>query len=413
MTGDVAAAGLAVAPYPGGVLGSVVDLILIALIIMFALNGYRQGFVIGALSFLGFFGGALIGLQLAPLIVQRMQSDGGRVIMSMISVFGLAVLGQTGAAWAGTRLRHAIRSERGRRVDDIGGILVSVLALLLVAWMMAGPLGSSSIPGVARSVRNSLIIGAVDRVMPDQARALYNGLRDTIANGEFPNVFGDLTPTRAREVEPPDPQLANSPAVAMAKQSVVKIHGTAPSCGRRIAGSGFVYAPEHVMTNAHVVAGTRGALAVQLNGGSRSGRVVYYDPERDLAVVYVPGLAAPPMGWSASPAETGDDAIVVGYPLDGPFTPTAARIRDVRQVKGPDIYDRQTVIREVYMIRAKVRSGNSGGPLLAGDGHVIGVVFAAAVDDPDTGFALTAREAASVATAGANRTVAVSTGPCA
>lgn len=394
-------------------LGSVVDLVLIALIIMFALNGYRQGFVIGALSFAGFFGGALLGLQLAPLVVRHMHSDGGRVVISMISVFGLAVLGQTAAAWAGTRLRLAISSERGRRVDDIGGVVVSVLALLLVAWMMAGPLGSSSIPGLARSVRNSVIIGAVDRVMPDQARSLYNGLRDTIANGEFPNVFGDLTPTRAREVSPPDPRLANSPAVAAARKSVVKIHGTAPSCGRRIAGSGFVYAPEHVMTNAHVVAGTRGALTVELNGDDRAGRVVYYDSGRDLAVVYVPGLAAPAMPWSAQQAETGDDAVVVGYPLDGPFTPIAARIRDVRQVKGPDIYDRQTVIREVYTIRATVRSGNSGGPLIAGDGSVLGVVFAAAVDDPDTGFALTADEVAPVATAGADRTAGVSTGPCA
>jgi S1-C subfamily serine protease len=395
------------------VFGSVVDLILIALMIMFALNGYRQGFLIGALSFVGFFGGALIGLQLAPLVVERFDSATARVLVSLIAVFGLALLGQLAAGWAGTRLRHAIRSEGGRRIDDIGGIVVSVVALLLVAWMVAGPLGSSSIPGVARSVRNSAIIHAVDKLMPDQARAVYNGLRDTIANGDFPSVFGDLTPTRAREVEPPNPALANSQAVAIARQSVVKIHGTAPSCRRRIAGSGFVYAPNHVMTNAHVVAGTRGALLVELGDRDRSARVVFYDPERDLAVLYVPGLNAPVMNWAATPAETGDDAVVIGYPLDGPFTPSAARIRDRRNVKGPDIYDDATVIREVYTIRAKVRSGNSGGPLVDIDGSVLGVVFAAAVDDPDTGFALTAAEAAPVAQAGAARTEAVGTGGCA
>lgn len=404
---------VAVAPYPGGVLGSVVDLILIALMIVFALNGYRQGFLIGALSFVGFFGGALVGLQLAPFVVERFSGATSRVLISLIAVFGLAVLGQTAAAWAGTRLRHAIHSEGGRRIDDIGGVVVSVLALLLVAWMVAGPLAASSIPGVARSVRNSAIIHAVDKVMPDRARAVYNGLRDTIANGDFPNVFGDLTPTRAREVGPPDPQLANSQAVAVARESVVKIHGTAPSCRRLIAGSGFVYAPNHVMTNAHVVAGTRGSLVIELGDSERSGRVVVYDPERDLAVLYVPGLNAPVMQWAQRPAETGDDAVVVGYPLDGPFTPSAARIRDVRNVKGPDIYDDQTVIREVYTIRAKVRSGNSGGPLVATDGSVLGVVFAAAVDDPDTGFALTAAEAAPVAQVGAARTEAVGTGACA
>jgi len=395
------------------VFGSVVDLILIALMIMFALNGYRQGFLIGALSFVGFFGGALIGLQLAPLAVERLDSATSRVLVSLIAVFGLALLGQVAAGWAGTRLRHAIRSESGRRIDDIGGIIVSVLALLLVAWMVAGPLGSSSLPGVARSVRNSAIIHAVDTVMPDRARSVYNGLRDTIANGDFPSVFGDLTPTRAREVDPPNPELANSQAVAIARQSVVKIHGTAPSCRRRIAGSGFVYSPNHVMTNAHVVAGTRGALVVELGDRERSARVVLYDPQRDLAVLYAPGLNAPAMDWAPQPAETGDDAVVIGYPLDGPFTPSAARIRDRRNVKGPDIYDSQTVVREVYTIRAKVRSGNSGGPLVASDGSVLGVVFAAAVDDPDTGFALTAAEAAPVAQAGAERTDAVGTGGCA
>jgi S1-C subfamily serine protease len=393
--------------------GIVVDLILIALIIMFALNGYRQGFLVGALSFFGFFGGALLGLQLAPIIVERMDSALTRVVVSLALVFGLALAGQTIAAWAGTRLRLAIRSPGGRQVDDVGGILVSVVALLLVAWMVAGPLGSSSVPTVAASVRNSAILGAVDAVMPNQARVLYNGLRDTIANGDFPNVFGDLTPTQAREVDPPDPELANSPAVRAARQSVVKIYGSAPSCRRRIEGSGFVFAPQHVMTNAHVVAGTRNSLVVELNRQRETGRVVYYNPNLDLAVLYVPELDAPPMAWADQEAQTGADAIVIGFPLDGPFTATSARVRDVRRVKGPNIYDNATVVREVYTIRAEVRSGNSGGPLVSRGGRLLGVIFAAAVDDPETGFALTADEARPVTEATANRTAAVGTGACA
>jgi S1-C subfamily serine protease len=405
--------GVALEPYPDGVSGLVVDLILIALIIMFALNGYRQGFLVGALSFFGFFGGALLGLQLAPVIVGPINSPLTRVVVSLAIVFGLALAGQTIAAWAGTRLRLAISSVGGRRADDVGGIVVSVIALLLVAWMVAGPLGSSSIPTVAASVRNSAILGAVDAVMPNQARILYNGLRDTIANGDFPNVFGDLTPTQAREVEPPDPALAKMPAVRAARESVVKILGSAPSCRRRIEGSGFVFAPQHVMTNAHVVAGTKGSLVVEVDGQRRTGRVVHYNPNLDLAVLYVPQLDAPVMTWAAQKAETGDDAIVIGYPLDGPFTATAARVRDVRRVKGPNIYDNQTVVREVYTIRAVVRSGNSGGPLVSRSGRLIGVIFAAAVDVPETGFALTADEARPVADAYATSTAAVGTGGCA
>jgi S1-C subfamily serine protease len=267
-------------------------------------------------------------------------------------------------------------------------------------------------PAVARSVRNSTILGAVDAVMPEQARVLYNGLRETIANGDFPNVFGDLTPTRAREVEAPDPKLAKSQAVRLARASVVKITGSAPSCRRRIEGSGFVFAPQRVMTNAHVVAGTKGNLTVEVNGTRKTGQVVLYNPDLDLAVVAVPGLDAPPMEWAAEEAGTGADAIVVGYPLDGPFTATSARVRDVRNVKGPDIYEKNTVVREVYTLRAEVRNGNSGGPLIDTDGQLLGVIFAAAVDDPDTGFALTADEARPVADTGASRTAAVGTGSC-
>jgi S1-C subfamily serine protease len=149
-----------------------------------------------------------------------------------------------------------------------------------------------------------------------------------------------------------------------------------------------------------------------VNGQARSGRVVYYDFNRDLAVLYVPNLSAPAMPWAQAPAETGADAIVVGYPLDGPFTPVSARIRDISTVKGPNIYEDQTVTREVYTLRATVLSGNSGGPLLDTGGRLLGVIFAAALDDPETGFALTQTETRPVADAAAALRDPVATGPC-
>lgn len=392
--------------------GIAADLILVALIITFAVNGYRQGFLVGGLSFVGFFGGALGGLQLAPLAAGRLDSPVARVVISLAMVFGLAIAGHSIAAWAGTRLRRAIRNNSGRRLDDLGGVVVSVTAFLLVAWMVAGPLGVSPIPSVSRSVRNSAILHAVDSVMPDQARVLYNGLRDAIAQGDFPNVFGDLTPTRAREVSPPDPALLSAPGVQLARASTVKVTGTAPSCRRRIEGSGFVFASQKVMTNAHVVAGTEGDLQIEVGQEQRTGWVVYFDPALDIAVVHVPKLRAPPLEWATSAANFGDDAIVLGYPQNGPFRPTAARVRDVRDVRGPDIYNETTVRREVYTLRAEVISGNSGGPLIDVSGNVLGVVFAAALDDPDVGFAVTADEVAPAADAGRSRTNRVSTGPC-
>jgi S1-C subfamily serine protease len=392
--------------------GSLVDIALIILMLIFAMNGYRQGFLVGLLSFMGFFGGALLGLQLGPLIARRFDSDSARVLVSLVAIFGLAVAGQAVAGFAGTRLRSAITNRTAQRFDDLGGAFVSVIALLLVVWLVAAPLGSSSLPWLAKSVRNSAILGVVDALMPEQAQTLSQALRDTVDTRGFPDVFGGLAPTRVREVAPPDPALAKSQAVTVAAKSVVKVLGTARSCSRRIEGSGFVYAPEHVMTNAHVVAGTN-SISVELKGSRRGGRVVAYDPGRDLAVIYVPGLNAPVMKFAPKPASTDADAVVVGYPLDGPFDPEPARIRDIREIAGPNIYDTGQVKREIYTIRALVRSGNSGGPLVATDGTVLGVIFAAAADDPQTGFAITAREAADVAAAGSERTDATSTGACA
>jgi S1-C subfamily serine protease len=392
--------------------GSVIDLILIVLIIMFAVNGYRQGFLVGALSFVGFFGGALVGLQVAPLVVAQLTNPWARILVSLLAVFGLALGGQALAAWAGTRLRHAVRSDHGRKVDDAGGIVVSVIALLLVSWMVAGPLALTSIPAVASSVRNSVILGAVDSVMPSQARVFYNSLRNTIANGDFPDVFGDMTPTQARQVAVPDPALAKSAAVQSARKSVVKVTGSAPSCRRRIEGSGFVFAPGKVMTNAHVVAGTTGSVNVEVNGSDDNGQVVYYNPDLDLAVINVPGLQAAAMTWAPAQAKTEDSAIVVGYPLDGPFTAVSARVRDVRDLPGTDIYKTHEVTRQIYTIRSTVKSGNSGGPLLDPQGRLLGVIFAAAVDDSETGFALTAGEAQPVANKALGLTGPVSTGAC-
>ncbi|WP_213454990.1 MarP family serine protease [Rhizomonospora bruguierae] len=391
---------------------SIVDAALVLLMLLFAVTGYRQGFLVGALSFLGFFSGALIGLQVGPLVARQFADEGIRVVVSLIAIFGLAVLGQTLAGWLGARMRHAMHSRALQTVDDIGGALVSLLAVVLVAWLVAVPLGASSLPWVARSVRDSALLRGIDTVMPTQARALSEALRDTVDTRGFPDVFGGLTPTRVPNVEAPDPRLANSPLVLRARQSVVKVLGNAPSCSRRIEGSGFVYAPGRVMTNAHVVAGTED-VSVELNGDRHGGRVVLYDPKRDLAVIHVPGLDAPVLPFTSQRADTGDDAVVVGFPLDGPFNAQSARIRDGRRITGPDIYDSTNVTRDIYTIRALVRSGNSGGPLVGSGGSVIGVIFAAAADDPNTGFAVTAQEAAPVATAGRERTREVATGKCA
>ncbi len=165
------------------------------------------------------------------------------------------------------------------------------------------------------------------------------------------------------------------------------------------------------MTNAHVVAGVPHPT-VEVNGQALAARTVLFDPERDVAVLYVPALRAAPLSFASTPASSGDSAIVVGYPENGPFTPVAARVRDRLYARGVDIYSQSTVTREVYGLRAQIRPGNSGGPLLTPTGQVYGVVFAAATDDPETGYALTAAEVAGDAQTGRTATAEVSTRSC-
>jgi S1-C subfamily serine protease len=193
----------------------------------------------------------------------------------------------------------------------------------------------------------------------------------------------------------------------------VKITGLAPSCSREQEGSGFVFAPDHVMTNAHVVAGVRNPRVALPSPGGRvlSARVVLFDPNRDVAVLYVPGIGRSPLQF-AGKVSTGASAVVAGYPENGPLTAVPARVAGEQEVTGPNIYANRQVTRDVYTLRARVRPGNSGGPLLSPSGAVDGVVFAAAVYQRDVGYALTAAEVAADARAGGTATTRVSTQGC-
>jgi S1-C subfamily serine protease len=226
-------------------------------------------------------------------------------------------------------------------------------------------------------------------------------------------VFSGIGAERILAIPAPDTGVVASSAVQAASSSVVRIQGVAPSCQRSIEGSGFVISPDHVLTNAHVVAGVASRQTVTTDtGDTRDATVVFYDPQVDVAVLYVPGLHLTPLRFAGT-ANPGDNAVVAGFPLDATSLHLVpARIGGVQNAQGPNIYQTSTVTRQIYEIRAVVKSGNSGGPLLSPSGTVDGVVFAAAVGVSDTGFALTATEVSSDATAGEQLTSPVSTGAC-
>jgi S1-C subfamily serine protease len=241
---------------------------------------------------------------------------------------------------------------------------------------------------------------------------MFSEFRRLLASGPFPQVFSGIGAAHLFAVSAPDPAVLDSPGYRAARTRVLKVQGTAPGCNRSIEGSGFVYAPQHILTNAHVVAGVTEGLQVTTPSGQTMGAtVVLYDPQVDIAVLYVPGLDLTPLKFQDQ-AAAGASAVVAGYPLNQSFTARPARIGGTQDAVGPDIYQTGQVNREIYEIRAKVQPGNSGGPLLSPSGQVYGVVFAAAVGSADTGFALTASEVSADAQAGAKQTTETSTQTC-
>ncbi|HTU06664.1 MAG TPA: MarP family serine protease [Trebonia sp.] len=392
--------------------GDLLDLALIVIAAAFAVSGYRQGFIVGSLSFVGFVGGAVLGAEFGPAIARAIvggptQQD----VVAVILLVSFAIIGQFAASSIGAAMRQTMTSRSSTTIDAIGGSGVSVLSMLLIAWAIGSVLISSPFTVVDQQVNNSVVLGTLDKIMPSPAKTMFSEFRRMLSNGPFPQVFSDIGAAHLFPVQAPDPAVVNDRDVLAAENRVVKVQGTAPSCDRSIEGSGFVYAPDHVLTNAHVVAGVTQGPVVTANGTTYKAYVVYYDPQVDIAVLYVPGLDLPPLQFAGA-AQNGSDAVVAGYPLDHPFTAVAARIGGVQNAVGPDIYQTGQVTRQIYEIKAQVEPGNSGGPLLSPSGTVYGVVFAAAVGVPDTGFALTSTEVAADASAGATQTMPVSTQGC-
>lgn len=388
------------------------DLILIALAAAFAVAGYRQGFIVGVLSFVGFLGGAALGAALSPRIAQLVEGPGPQALVAIVVVFLGAVIGQLIASLVGAAVRSRVTWRPAALVDAVGGAGVSVVSVLLIAWLIGSAVANTPLPTVSGMVRGSAVLRGLDRFMPPAAHTMFSSFHQFLSSGPYPQVFAGLAPDGSLTVGPVHPSVVHAAALARDKPSIVKVKGWAPQCRQRLEGSGFVIAPEHVLTNAHVVAGvTGGPVVAQGQRAPLAAHVVLYDPQRDVAVLYVPGLTAPPLRF-AGDAPRGSDAIVAGYPQDHGFTAVAARVDVEQSANTVDIYDTHYVTRQIYRIRALVQPGNSGGPLLARGGSVYGVVFAAALNRENTGYVLTAGEVASDARTGAKATVPVSTQAC-
>ena len=349
-----------------------IDWIALAVIGLVALNGLRLGFVGGVFSLAGVAAGAYLGAKLAPQVLTGSESP----YTPLVALGGAVLLGtllQTAASMGGQAIRRALFTLPPlKALDSVGGLVLGAAAGTAIVWV-AGAV-ALHIPGqtdLREEVQSSRILSEINERVPPSR------LLDAIARVD---PFSAIRGPQAR-VGPPDPKLLRDPGVEAARGSVLRVTGTA--CGLGIEGSGWAARPNLVVTNAHVVAGTKDTRVDRSDGDFRDARVVFLDPKNDVAILRVDGLNARPLELTR-PGE-GDPVAILGYPENGPFTATAGRIGQTGTVLTADAYGRGPVRRPVTTLRGRVRHGNSGGPAVDGSGRVQTTIFAARLGS-DSGY---------------------------
>ncbi|MFB8753105.1 MarP family serine protease [Streptomyces parvulus] len=385
------------------------DVLLVLVVLVYAASGYRRGLVAGCVSLSGFVGGAALGVWALPRVTDlATPGSTSATVLAVVTVLLPAIVVHELAGRLAVRLRRELDAGPLRVADGIGGAAANAVAALIVAWVAASVLAASSSSLLTSAIRDSTLLGAVQRAMPDTTPAWFSGATSALAEAGFPQVFNPFENEATARVAEPSGDSVTPAATRAAQRSTVKVEGVTGTQGRE--GSGFVFAPERVMTNAHVVAGIDDpTVRIGGVGPAYEARVVLFDPAKDVAVLYVPGLTAPVLRFDDG-AERGGAAVVAGYPQDGDLDLRAATVANRIRATGQNIYSDANVTREIYSIRSTVRPGNSGGPLLTTEGRVYGVVFARSTSDAGTGYVLTAAEVAADAERAADATAAVDTG---
>jgi S1-C subfamily serine protease len=385
-----------------------VDVVVIVLALIAAARGLRLGAAIQLLSYGGFWLGLVVGALIAPSVVRGTHNIVTRAGVSLAIVFGAAIiLGAIGRI-VGARLWSGLRHIHLGAIDAAGGVVVAVVATLLACWLAGTILVQGPSAVVASGISESGILRAMDRALPG-APSVFTRIEAFVNTSGLPQVFNDIAPPPSGTVSQATPGQVSA-AVSAAYGSMVKIYGE--GCNQIQEGSGFVVAPDLVVTNAHVVAGIPNPQVIGTNGVYHPATAIYFNPDFDLAVLKTSGLNQPALRFDTSTVGRGTTATVLGYPGGGPFASDPAGVVSVLDAQGPNIYGNGATTRLLYEIQANVQPGNSGGPLVGANGVVIGVVFSKSVSYPDIGYALASPGVASrVAAAEANPTHS-GTGSC-
>ena len=366
-----------------------------------------MGFLARMLSWVGLAAGVYAAVRLSPLVLDRYQSGGPetRLLVALGLFLVLSTAGASLGAVAGHSVRQLIPPGTGlRTADRAAGGVIGGLGGLLMVWLLI-PILAGIPGGLSETIRNSSIARNIDRLGPDTPQALED-LRRQVSDFNFPEVFSRLGPSP--DAGPPPGDVALPAAVRdRVAASTVKVFGTA--CGRILNGSGFSPAADTIVTNAHVVAGVDRPNVLRTDGRRLTGRVVVFDPNRDLAVLRVEGLGRPAL--PVGDAETGDEGAVYGHPQgQDELAIIPARVENIVNAQGLDLYGDRSIRREVLILAAALAPGDSGGAVVDTGGNVIGVAFAVAPDRRATSFALSSDELRTVLAQPRDSTV--DTGPC-
>jgi S1-C subfamily serine protease len=357
------------------------DWAILAFTFALALWGYRQGLIVGALTLIGFAAGAFVGSRVGPLLLSK---GADSPYAPLFGALGALLVGAMAAvtleSFALGLRERLLRRPFLRTADGAGGAALIASVALGLAWVFGAVLlHAPSTERLRADIQQSLILRSLNDVLPPTG-PLLNAL-DRV--DPAPTVLGPAAP-----VAPPDGKIASDPDVLRAGDSVVRVLSTA--CGLGIEGSGWAVEPEIVVTNAHVVAGADDTTVTTQNGAQLDATPIYYEPRLDLALLRV-GAALPTLPISSERRE-GEDAAVLGYPENGPYSLAPARIGETRATISEDSYGNGPVERTITALSGDVRSGNSGGPLVDPDGDVVGTVFAATTSGPQGGFAIPAEQ---------------------
>lgn len=385
-----------------------VDILILVFCVVAAYRGREIGFTRQLCSTLGFFGGLFLGALLQPYTIRLVQTPSARALMTLATTLGCAIALLLVGEVAGTRLKRRLLLKPVNVYDNRLGAVLSVVSLLFSVWLTAAIVGSLPFTQLQTEVRSSRIISGLDRILPSAPTVIADLGHFVDPNG-FPQVFIGNEPAPNGNVDLPSLGVL-ADAVQRDRGSVVKIEGQ--GCGGIVEGSGFVVGTDLVATNAHVVAGIKKPF-VQDTAGTHSATPVWFDPSLDFAVLRVPNLSGQPLLLSNKPIAHGTPAVVLGYPGGGGFTAKAAAVLDQFTASGRNIYGKGYTSRDVYEIQADIIPGNSGGPLVATDGTVIGVIFAESTSYQHVGYALTTAQVNSEIKQAAAQNQTVNTGKCA